>query len=309
MMYPTMKNTVLTVLLFLVVTGNCFAGNAQRYGVARTATPVLNTPEFAEVFGGVRGGFPRLDACGNERALEFVALPGTVFRIEEEFARGLLTIFRVTSAEYPYPAKRGYFVDSRFVGITEKKPAERPRRLAAAATVIDNLLVAAGRSYVWGGNCRDGVAAIRSRYPLADSVAPNLETSALRQLRGVDCSGLLYEATGGFTPRNTSALISYGKAVNIAGLSMAQIIERVEPLDLIVWQGHVIIILDQERTIESRLDCGGSKGGVVVRPIGETLAGVMKGRMAANDLGDAGKRGKKGFVIRRWHAGYSAEPY
>lgn len=301
-----MKDALLIALLILVVAGTCCAGSAPRYGVARIATPVLNTPEFAEVFGGVRGRFPRLDACGNDRALEFVALPGTVFRIEEELTRGLLTIFRVTSAEYPYPAKRGYFVDSRFVGITEKKPVERSRRLPAAATVIANLLAATGESYVWGGNCRGGVAELLSFYPSAGSASLPAATG-LRQLRGVDCSGLLYEATGGFTPRNTSALVGYGKAVDIAGLSMAQIIDRVEPLDLIVWSGHVIIVLDRERTIESRLDCRGTTGGVVVRPLRETLAGVMKWRRAVNDLGAAGA-GTKGFVIRRWYAGYADVP-
>ena len=280
----------------------CFAWEpAPRYAVAETATPVLNTPNIAAVFGGRDGRSLQADSCGQLRAMEFVALPGTVFTIEGEESRGKLPVYRVTTADYPYPTKKGYFIDSRLVRVTDKRPPERPRKLPPKETVIGNLLAAKGSSYVWGGNVRGGLPQMLSLYPPAGSAPLPAETAAMWQLHGVDCSGLLYEATGGFTPRNTSALVSYGKGMEIAGLSPERIIERVEPLDLIVWGGHVIIILDRERTIESRLDCGGKNGGVVVRPLRETLAGVMRGRVAVDDYGDAAKRGKKGFVIRRWY--------
>ena len=301
-----MKNIVTVLVCLLGLAWPCCAGQAApRYAVAEIPTPVLNTPEIAAVFGKTL----QTDSCGQLRAMEFVAMPGTVFTIEAVMTRGARTLYRVNSADYPYPTRSGYFIDSRFVRVTEKKPPERTRQLPPKETVIDNLLAAQGSRYVWGGNRRSGLPEMLSLYPPADSAPLTPDTAALRQLRGVDCSGLLFEATNGFTPRNTSALIGYGKAVRIAGLSAERIIERVEPLDLIVWQGHVIIILDRERTIESRLDCGGTKGGVVVRPLRETLAGVMTGRMAVNDLGDAGERGKKGFVIRRWYAGYPSVPY
>jgi hypothetical protein len=301
-----MKQIWLVYFCLLCLAWPCFAGQpAPRYAVAQSPTPVLNTPEIAAVFGKTL----RTDSCGQLRAMEFVALPGTVFTIEAVVTKGTLTLYRVTSADYPYPRQSGYFIDSRFVRVTEKKPPERTRQLPPKETVIDNLLAAKGSRYVWGGNCRNGLPGMLSLYPPAESASLTPDTAALRQLRGVDCSGLLYEATNGFTPRNTSALSGYGKAVGIAGLGAERIIERVEPLDLIVWQGHVIIILDRELTIESRLDCGGTKGGVVVRPLRETLAGVMQGRVALNDLGDAGERGKKGFVIRRWYAGYPSAPF
>ena len=71
------------------------------------------------------------------------------------------------------------------------------------------------------------------------------------QLKGVDCSGLLYWATNGATPRNTSALVNYGTGVMIMGLSIDQILTELKPLDLIVWSGHVLIVLPGERVIES----------------------------------------------------------
>ena len=296
-----MKKTLMVLACLPVLVLTCFAGQpAPRYAVAQFLTPVLNTPDMAAVFGGRDGRTLQADECGQLRAMEFVALPGTVFTIQEETVKGPLHIFKVTTAEYPYQSKKGYFVDSRFVTEVEQKPAERPRSLSPRETVIGNLLAATGSRYVWGGNCRSGVTQMLSFYPPAGSAPLAPDTRDLWQLRGVDCSGLLYEATGGFTPRNTSALLSYGKGVTIAGLSLEQIMERVEPLDLIVWQGHVIIILDRERTIESRLDCGSNKG-VVVRPLRQTLSRVMKGRKALNDQWDAARMGGRGFVIRRWY--------
>lgn len=297
-----MRNVVIILAGLLISVLPCFAGQAApRYAVAEMPTPVLNTPNIAAVFGGRDGRTLQADKCGQLRAMEFVALPGTVFTIEAEQTMGKLRVYRVTTADYPYLSKNGYFIDSRLVRVTEKKAPERQRQLPPKERVIDNLLAAKGSRYVWGGNVRSGLPQMLSLYPPAGSAPLPAETADMWQLHGVDCSGLLYEATGGFTPRNTSTLITYGKGVEIAGLSPELIIERVEPLDLIVWEGHVIIILDRERTIESRLDCGGKNGGVVVRPLQETLYGVMRGRMAVDDYGDAAKRGKKGFVIRRWY--------
>ena len=58
---------------------------AASYGVARTATPVLNSPAFSDIFGGPDGRSLKTDRCGQVRQLEFIALPGTVFRLLERF--------------------------------------------------------------------------------------------------------------------------------------------------------------------------------------------------------------------------------
>jgi hypothetical protein len=121
-------------------------------------------------------------------------------------------------------------------------------------------------------------------------------------LRGVDCSGLLYEAAGGFTPRNTSALVRFGKPVPVAGLTAAELARRLEPLDLIAWNGHVLIVLDRERLIESRPDCTGRAGGVRVRPLSVALEEIMKTRKPLDDMGDEKAGEGKGFVVRRWYA-------
>ena len=269
------------------------------YAVAVLPSPVLSTPDFASVFGGSDGKSPRLDRSGLVREVEFVALPGTVFRIEESFEQGDHSVFLVTTEDYPYPAKTGYYIDSRFVRTYATPLLPRAKHLPAREKVIEGLLAARGSMYVWGGNVHGGVPQLLTFYPPATESLPTT-TLDIWQLKGVDCSGLLYEATGGFTPRNTSSLVEYGNPVKIAGLDADGIVRRVEPLDLIVWSGHVMIILDRERVIESRLSPKGKGGGVVVRPLREALVELLGVRVPLDDYGEAAD-GKKGFVIRRWY--------
>jgi hypothetical protein len=63
----------------------------------------------------------------------------------------------------------------------------------------------------------------------------------------------------------------------------------------------VIIVLDRERVIESRLDPTGKGGGVDVRPLREALKGMLKGRFPLDEYPSAAVKGVKGFVIRRWY--------
>ncbi len=289
------------VLSLIPATPSLAVAIPHLYAVATFPAPVLNTPDFAAVFGGRDGKTLRLDPSGLIREVEFVAIPGTAFRIEESLKRGGQTIYRVTTDDYPYPTKSGYFIDGRFVRTADNLPPPRPRILPPRQTVIDNLLAARGSRYVWGGNWRAGIPQLLSFYPPAAGFHPSPAAADLWQLRGVDCSGLLYEATCGYTPRNTSALIDYGAPVPIAGLDPMKIVERVEPLDLIVWPGHVMIVLDRQRIIESRLECKGKRGGVRVRPLWEALAEVMKVRVPLDEFPSAAAKGVKWFVIRRWY--------
>ncbi|MBW1853760.1 MAG: peptidoglycan endopeptidase, partial [Deltaproteobacteria bacterium] len=116
----------------------------------------------------------------------------------------------------------------------------------------------------------------------------------------------LYETTGGSTPRNTSSLITFGEPVKIAGLSASQIIQTLKPLDIIVWMGHVIIVLDKERTIESRLDYDkeheGNQGGVRIRTLKEVVDETRKERVPVDNYEDEVEKGKKKFVVRRWYS-------
>ncbi len=295
--------SLITMLFLLLLASPVWAGQPSPpcCAVAVLPTPVLNNADFAGVFGGQDGKSLRLDPSGLVREVEFVALPGTPFRIEESLELSGRIIYRVSTEDYPYPSNTGYFIDSRFVRLTETPPPPRSRRLPSRQKVIDNLLAARGSRYVWGGNLRAGIPQILSFYPPAAGANLSPATAELWQLAGVDCSGLLYEATDGFTPRNTSSLVAYGEAVPIRALDAREISKRVEPLDLIVWPGHVMIVIDGGRIIESRLDREGERRGVRVRPLRSALDELIRSRVPLNDISCRVCIGVKGFVVRRWY--------
>lgn len=105
------------------------------------------------------------------------------------------------------------------------------------------------------------------------------------QLRGVDCSGLLYWATNGATPRNTSALVNFGTGVTIADRSLDQMVAELKPLDLIVWRGHTLIVLPGGRVIESTWKPE-NNGGVYISSLRSRLLEIMDKRSPLNNILD-----------------------
>jgi hypothetical protein len=287
--------------LLLILCACCFSATADAapYGIARSHVPVLNTAAFAGVFGGPDGKTLKTDRCGQVRELEFIALPGTVFNIRGEITAGATTVFRVETEDYPMPAGTSLYVESRFIELRDGKPVARTRKLPPVTEVIAALRSSIGSPYVWGGNLQGGVAELIELF--YGGAVPD---TARRQvtLAGLDCSGLLYQATNGWTPRNTSQLVSYGRAVPIAGKTAEAIAGLLEPLDLIVWNGHVIIVMDRATAIESRLECGKKgNGGVVTTELRQRLTEIMRSRRPVDSWPGAGKQ-RDVFVVRRWIA-------
>jgi len=177
-------------------------------------------------------------------------------------------------------------------------PAPRRPPLPPRDEIVSALRASVGSRYVWGGNVLNGVPELAGWF-YKDNTA---DDTGRIGLTGLDCSGLLYHATGGWTPRNTSQLIAFGQGVAIAGKQSAEIASALQPLDLIVWNGHVIIVLDRETAIESRLECGSpGYGGVVMSQLAPRIAEIMRTRYPAN-LWPDGKKRQDIFVIRRWYS-------
>lgn len=172
-------------------------------------------------------------------ALETIALPGTRFRCIAE-NKGVV---QVETTEYPSSVP--LYVDQRF--LTYGDVEERKALLPAENEILRNMQSCKGSRYLWGGNWNQGIPEMQTFYP-------ELEDDEL--LQGVDCSGLLYQATNGFTPRNTSQLCSFGEELKIQHLSPEEMMKQLKPLDLMVWRGHVLIISSPGRLIESRIDQG-----------------------------------------------------
>lgn len=260
-----------TVLCLLCLAAPVLAADQEfRYAVARQPAPVYHNAISARP-----ETKPSPDKCGQVRELEFIALPGTSFKILRQFR----DVFEVTTSAYKTPEGVRLFVSASHL---EPRVVEAPQRIVpplGKEEILGKLLSAAGLPYVWGGNLRQGVAG---------------------DYRGVDCSGLLYEATDGFTPRNTADLITFGVPVPIAKQNADQILKKLQPLDLLVWKGHLIIVLDHDTAIESILNCQHpEKGGVVATPLRQRLLEVMKSRSPA-DAWPEGKGKAPLFVVRRW---------
>lgn len=270
---------------------------AVEYAVARFPAPVLNKPDFKAVFGGANGQQLKTDRCGQVRELEFIALPGTVFKILKKQRIGEVNVFQVETDEYPSSANVQLFADSRFLELEQVAPVPRRRLLPPRDEIVTALRGAAGSPYVWGGNIKNGVPELAVWFY---SGIRNEDVKSLT-LAGLDCSGLLYIATGGWTPRNSSQLTAYGEGVNIAGKQSATIAALLQPLDLIVWNGHVIIVLDQQTAIESRLQCGKpGNGGVVITSLQQRIDEIMRTRRPV-DRWLTGKKYQENFVVRRWY--------
>lgn len=287
---------ILALLIFLICAQATFC-KAANFGLARHAAPVLNTPDFSSVFGGKSGSALKTDNCGQVRELEYIALPGTVFKIMGELVSSGTTIYQVETEEYQAPPGILLYVESRFLALQEKSPPVRKRNLPEREQVLSALRNSVGTPYVWGGNFQRGVPELSHYFFRNISVTGNERLI----LAGLDCSGLLYQATDGWTPRNTSQLISFGRAVPISGKTAHKIAGLLEPLDLIVWNGHVIIVLDQKTVIESRLECGKSRnGGVVMTSLQKRLGEIMRTRQPADEWPNTSRQ-KNLFVVRRWY--------
>lgn len=292
-----MIRTFIIIFLTILMPAQVSYCRTAIFGVARQNTPVLNSTDFAGIFGGKDGSVLKSDRCGQVRELEFIALAGTVFRILEEQKRGKVLIYRVETEEYHAPAGIRLYLDSRFLELRNHAPPARGRLLPAREQVTAELKKSLGSAYVWGGNVRGGVPELVEWF--YGAVKP-FDRERLT-LAGLDCSGLLYQATGGWTPRNTSQLVAYGRAVAVAGKKNDEIIPLLQPLDLIVWNGHVVIVLDRETAIESRLECGKpGNGGVVTTPLAQRLREIMRTRRPL-DAWPGGNKSKDVFVVRRWY--------
>ncbi len=278
---------IITILLMAA-----FKSYSQEFwAIANEPCPVLNTSDFNSVFGGADGMTLKTDKEGLIRELEFIALPGTVFELLGEYDYGTHKIFHCTCDEYQYNVD--LFIDSRFVEVANSPPPRQPRILPSKENIYAQLDKAVGKRYCWGGNYISGIKKLIEFYK------PSLPLSEKQidewNLVGCDCSGLMYEATNGNTPRNTSKLINFGEPIEIAGLTAEQIVSKLEPLDMLVWDGHVIYVYDKTTAIQSSL----SRGGVIKTDLVTELTSLMETRKPVNDFESS--KGKR-FVIRRWYS-------
>lgn len=149
-----------------------------------------------------------------------------------------------------------------------------------------------GKPYVWGGNWSEGIPELFSLYPPRGELDPT--TKAIWSLAGVDCSGLLYEAAEGATPRNTSQLLNFGQPLHIKEIGKIEWHNLLQPLDAILYKGHVLFVLDQKTIIESKFPHG-----VILRDLDERLGEILSEKRYV-EAWDAAADPQKQFTIRRF---------
>ncbi len=260
----------------------------SRYVVASCFTPILKTPHFREVFGSTDGASLPLDEQGLLRAVDMVAWPETGFEVAKELDGPIL---EVRMEEYPGEV---FYLDKRFTSSSFEKPLKQKKILPPKELLLERLFALVGTPYIWGGNYSPGIPELLLYYPPKKPIS--LELELIWTLKGVDCSGLLYEVTEGYTPRNSSELVHYGQALDIQGKTAKQLVESLKPLDLIVWKGHVIIALTPTLCIESLRGRG-----VLIQELTSRLEEVQTvlHRAPAN-LWDSSNCTDHSFVVRRW---------
>lgn len=274
-------------LIAMILTIN--AVNAQ-YAVSEIPTPVLNSPDFKAVFGGKDGISLHTDNQGLIREIEFIAFPGTVFNILEELNYSGNDILHVTCDSYNYDSE--LYIDKRFVKTQNEKPLNLKPVLPTKKEIYRFLDRAVGSKYIWGGNYISGINKLLEFYQPTSPLSE--EVKSLWILKGCDCSGLMYEATRGYTERNTNKLVYSGEPVDIENKSAEEIFDIVKPLDMFVWKGHVIYVYDEITAIQSSL----SLGGVVKTDLLQTILKLMETKTPVNNY-DTGNNDR--FVVRRWY--------
>lgn len=241
----------------------------------------------------------KLDEFNLIRETAVVLPPNTPITLMKKIQTWDFIYYQVRTREFDVwrGAKFGYFIDSRFIQKEDKKPEEIIPDLLTIEDIQKNLLAASGSVYVWGGSRYQGIPEIEKFFPSAVSLS-TLERKR-KLLQWVDCSWLLYQATNGYTPRNTRQLLKFWEWISIEWLQVNEIIKRLKPLDLLVWDGHVVIVLDGGNTIESR-GRGKNPWGVEIVSLKKRIEEIFKTRKPVNDYNTSSLSKSKKFVVRRW---------
>lgn len=215
------------------------------------STPILNRKDFSYVFGGYGYGL-LLDEKGLLKSLEMIAPSGSYFHVISIHDDLGHAIYEITF--HDYPSKYPLFLDSRFVEKVSKVQIKE-KKLPDLDLILDRLKNMISLPYVWGGNVSQGVPEMLDFYPPKRELTFHEKINWIMQ--GVDCSGMLYEATEGFFPRNTSDLIKLAIPYRLNDRNIPVLSKELNPLDVVVYKGHVIITFNKNHFIESRAHRGG----------------------------------------------------
>ncbi|MBN1633509.1 MAG: hypothetical protein JW917_05015 [Ignavibacteria bacterium] len=274
-------------LLPLIILAGCSSSEKTdinytgiKYVSARTYTPVFNIPDIYKFLSEIEEEI-KTDKKGLIPEISYIAPPGEEFEIIGITKQNDHTIFKIKPAN----SEKTYYIDSRFTERSDGKKNQGEK--LSKEEIIRNLKAMEGYPYEYGGATANGVYKFESMY----------EIKGLREKwkpKGLDCSGLIYQATNGAIPRSSSEIVKYGEGLDIEGKKLDDIIDMLEPLDIIGYPGHVLIVIDKNSVMESS-----PKKGVRILQTETRIKQLMKDRKPVNDA--EGKDKNKIFVVRRWY--------
>lgn len=219
--------------------------------VALEPTPIFNQKDLSSIYYGGEGEGLLRCKLGLIRSIELVLFEGDEVFVKEEKEEGVLEILIPS-----YPSLAPLYVDRRMVG----RGTPRKKGSVSKEKILEFLYqVPLGTRYIWGGNILKGNHNLLSYFPPKGTLST--EDWLDWTLQGIDCSGLLYEATQGVSPRNTDDIPSWGKKVK------REKIEEIQPLDILWFKGHMLIALENQEVIQS----AHSRGGVVKEALSDEL--------------------------------------
>jgi hypothetical protein len=262
----------------------------KKFSIAKKPTPLLDTPDFHQVFGGNDGCSLPLDSQKLMRHLSAIAFPGTKFELLKPCSDFIYQAF-----SHDHRLEKLY-IDSRFLEEVDADHPERKKKLPGCQQIIEKLESLLGVAYIWGGNWHVGIPDMKTFYPPKapfKTLDPVVQKTWI--MEGVDCSGLLYQATDGITPRATSLMTNYGITVPIYKKTKKEILDSLIPMDLIIISNHVFIVIEKGHVIESR----GGKG-VIKTSLDECYEEFLKSRSGIDNW-DLSLTVKNPFIVRRWH--------
>lgn len=243
-----------------------------------------------------------LDSFNTIDQLDMVLPEWTPVTLIDKVEKWDFTYYEVRTRDFDawYGKDIAYFLDSRFIEKKENKPAEVIHELPEKKEIYNTLFSAVGTQYIRWGAHYQWIPEINDFYPTPEEVSLSTGEQQYKILQWTDCSGLLWQATNGYTPRNTRQLLTFWKSIPISWDSVNQIINKVQPLDLIVWAGHVIIILSDEYAIES-LWKDNFEWGTEIVSLQERLEDIFTRRQPVDEWNESELPEKEKFVIRRWY--------
>jgi hypothetical protein len=187
----------------------------------KTFTPIFNTPDFI-IKMSLNGG---IDKTFHNRILETILFPKRAVSLIDDSE----DIISIRSLDYEQDNK--WYTNRCFL---ERGEQVEKAALPSKKIILEKLRNFPKIPYLLGGTTPNPIF-------LELSLRYNPFENRHKKLFGIDCSGILHYVTNGYTPRNTSGLLKTYKRV-----------DTLEPLDLILFPGHVIIYLGDGLCIESR---------------------------------------------------------